>query len=502
MNMKFMGILLTEGRKEDLKKKYANKFDNEVLDFVLGISDLQDFNHKYTDFILKALEPNTDIDFWVDIAVGLVKDFDKYQSQLKKKDINQYNTFSELESALEPFIEKEKEKELEKQADKIYEDDKFLVIKPKTEEASCKYGSNTKWCVTQKGAGHFERYTSGDQSLYFIINKANSTNKTYSKVAIHFDDGGYPRYWDSQDVIMNQREVDILNYAFPELIEAINKDYEKTKLSVANRLLTIAFNSIGETSSETKFHGSNYNLSVLIRGFTNIPDLGFGHTEGRLSISLISEKMNDNEYNKLIDEYDVFITYKSKNDDTFTASVGFAGTDEVPNDDFVDVGLEGWGIDLRYLSSFNPQKIAEVIRKKITKDVLYRVINHPNLIKKINGITKAWTPKKGGYKFSKNKGLIKKLIDYLDAGYDNGTKLDFLEYIGKIKSKTDNGKKLYAHSGTDDFLPSVNWRGHFATLFSAAKKAGIIEYSKEGNQFIIKKGPNFDNFKEGKLKTL
>jgi hypothetical protein len=138
--MKLISILVKEGRKEDLKKKYSSKFDDEVLDFVLGISDLQDLNHKYTDFILKALDTNSDIDMNVDIAIGLVKDFDKYQSQLKKKDINQYNSFTELETALKPFIEKEKEKELEKQADRIYEDNKFLVIKPKTEEASCKYG--------------------------------------------------------------------------------------------------------------------------------------------------------------------------------------------------------------------------------------------------------------------------------------------------------------------------------------------------------------------------
>ena len=96
--MKLMSILLREGRKEDLNKKYSDKFDNEVLDFVLGISDLQDFNHKYTDFILKALDPNSDIDMMVDIAVGLVKDFDKYQSQLKMKDINQYNSFIELKT--------------------------------------------------------------------------------------------------------------------------------------------------------------------------------------------------------------------------------------------------------------------------------------------------------------------------------------------------------------------------------------------------------------------
>jgi len=34
-----MGILLREGRKEDLKKKYSTKFNEEDLDFILNISD-------------------------------------------------------------------------------------------------------------------------------------------------------------------------------------------------------------------------------------------------------------------------------------------------------------------------------------------------------------------------------------------------------------------------------------------------------------------------------
>jgi hypothetical protein len=499
MNMKFMGILLKEGRKEDLKKKYSTKFNEEDLDFILNISDLKDFNHKYTDFVLKHTDGDGELDTnELEHLIGLIKDFDKYQSQFPKKDINQYVSLNELEKVILYVRAKHKEKELEKQVDKIYEDDKFLVVKPKTEQASCKYGSNTKWCVTQKGGGHFQRYTSGDQGLYFIINKTNSTNKNYSKVAIHFNDDGDAKYWDSQDSPMSQREIDILNYAFPEVIESINKDYEKLRGNATDKILTRVFDTIGETSvGNSNYLNSKSDLSVYIRGFQNVDDLGFGHSEAKISISLWSM-----DGSKLIDAYKVYITYKSKDKKTFTASIGFEGEDEVSGDNFEDLGLEEWGIDVTYNIGRTPAETAEGVRRHIANRVLDHIVNNPKLVQKVAGTSKVWKASSGGYKFSKNKGLIKQLIDYLDAGYDNGTKLDFLEYVGKLKSRVVNGKKLYSHSGGDVWLPSVNWRGQFGTFFAAAKQAGIIQYKKEGKNFIIKPGPNFEAFKSGELKAL
>ena len=107
--MKLIKIFLSEGRKEDLKKKYSNKFNEEVLDFILNISDLVDFNHKYTDFVLREIDPNTDVDWWAEKIIEDIKIFDKYQSQLQKKDINQYSDLYELEDAIYPFQLKEKE---------------------------------------------------------------------------------------------------------------------------------------------------------------------------------------------------------------------------------------------------------------------------------------------------------------------------------------------------------------------------------------------------------
>ena len=499
--MKFMNILLKEGRKEDLKKKYSTKFNEQDLEFILNISDLKDFNHKYTDFVLKHTDGDGELDTdTLEYFVELIKDFDKYQSQFPKKDINQYVSFNELESVINFVRTKNKDKELEGQAKKIYEKGDFVVIQPKTEEASCKYGSNTKWCVTSKGSGHFGRYTAGRQGLYFIINKSKSTSKNYSKIAIHFDDEGYMRYWDSQDSPLSQRESDIFEYAFPEIIESIKDDYKEYAGSMTDKFLTQTFDSMGENSKESKnYLNSNYNLLTYIRGFQNNPDLGFGHSEAILSISLNSDKENN-----LIDEYQVFITYKSKDKKTFTASIGFAGPDSMTSaEDFEDLGLEEWGIDVTYSIGRNPAETAESIRKHIASRVLDHIINNPKLTQKIAGTSKVWRPDRFnyGYTFGKNKGLIKKLVDYLDNG-KIGTKLDFLESLGKLKSKDVNGKKMYAHSSRDQYFPSSQFRGQFSSFFASAKMAGILNYRKIGKDYFLIKGPNFDAFKSGELKAL
>jgi hypothetical protein len=497
--MKFIGILLKEGRKEDLKKKYSTKFNEQDLEFILNISDLKDFNHKYTDFVLKNTDGDGELDTdELEHLVDLIKDFDKYQSQFPKKDINQYVSVNELEKLILYVRSKNQEKELEKQADKIYEDDKFLVIKPKTEESSCKYGSNTKWCVTSKGSGHFGRYTAGRQALYFIINKAKSTNANYSKVAIHFDDGGEMRYWDTQDSPLSQRETDIFEYAFPEMIDTIKDNYKLYAGSMADRVLAQIFNSIGETSVGTSnYLNSRNDLSVHIKGFQNLTDLGFGRSEAELSISLFSV-----DGAKLIDEYRVFITYKSKDSNSFSASIGFMGNDEVSGDDFTDLDLEDWGIDVTFEIGKNPAGTAEGIRRYICSQVLNYIQKNPALVQKIAGTSKVWKPDRFnyGYTFGKNKGFIKKLVDYLDAG-TIGTKLDFLESLGKLKSKVVDGKKLYSRSG-DNYEPSSRFRGQFSSFFASAKLAGILNYRKIGKDYFLTKGPNFEAFKSGELKAL
>jgi hypothetical protein len=85
-----------------------------------------------------------------------------------------------------------------------------------------------------------------------------------------------------------------------------------------------------------------------------------------------------------------------------------------------------------------------------------------------------------------------------------GNKLEFLTDIGKLDRKiTDNNKPLYKIKGTkSDWRTPGDLRGHFSAFFASAKNAGILGYKKDGNQFLLTKGPNFDAFKEGNLKAL
>ena len=490
--MKFMSILLREGRKEDIKKKYLDKYSEEELDFVLNISDLQDFNHKYTDWILKTDLPDMDFDMYIDTAVDLVKDFDKYQSQMQKKDINQYKNIIDLESALSPFKHKEELKKLESQVDKVYEDDKFLVIKPKTEESSCKYGAGTKWCVTQRNTSYFEQYTSGNQELYFVIDKKNSTNENFSKIALHFDNSGTLKYWDSKDEPLDKKQIGILEYAFPDLINAIKNDYENRKLSKIDQFLQDTFNSFGVTTVNDQYFSLNTQLNVSVEGFKTINDMGLGHAEGNLHIILHSKSKNE-----IVDSYQVFITFKPENANTFSISVGFMGKDEY-ND---DLDLEDWGIDARLKIEGSPAGLSVQVKKYIGNRVLTTIRSNKILLKKIAGDNKTWISRSiHGYTFGKNKGLISKLVNFLDSGKE-GTKLDFLVDIGKLDKKVEDGKLLYSHKNANRYIPSVNWRGQHASFFASAKASGILDYRKVGNQFILTKGPNFDAFKEGKLKA-
>ena len=508
MNMKFMSILLQEGRKEDLKKKYANKFAETDLDFILNISDLQDFNHKYTDFVLKHVDPNF-VTGDAEVGVNLIKSFDKYQSQLDKKDINQYKSFEELDNALTPLYEKKKDKELEKQVEKIYEDNKFVVVKPKTEQASCKYGSSTTWCVTSRGTGHFDRYTSGAQELYFIINKVNSTDKNYSKVAVHYNQVAEPTFWDSQDKIMSDREVNILKYAYPEIIDAIETDFEEVSKSNKYKILNPIFdNEAITTKTQKNFLGTDLTLTVSVLAFELLSKIlvtmeSFGEpgkAQGFINISL-----ND----KLIDNYYFIVTFSTEDKKSFSISLFLKRLAEGHNQwekkekDLVNLGLQGWGLQSKFLISGEPQLIAESIRNYIASKVMDHLKDNPILQQRLIGNSKVWRPDRFnyGYTFGKNKGLIKKLVSYLDKG-EIGTKLDFLESIGKLKTKVVDGKKLYSHSSIDKFFPSSQFRGQFSSFFASAKLAGILGYRKIGKDYFLVKGPNFEAFKSGKLKAL
>ena len=133
--------------------------------------------------------------------VSVLKDnlehFFKNPSKYEIKDINQFKSAKEFEDAAEVAKQKLSRKEMKDTGvDKVFEDDRFILMMPKTHKASCRYGARTRWCVTMRGySGYFESYF-GQGPIFFLIDKSQPERswtpsymrdaENYWKVAIHY----------------------------------------------------------------------------------------------------------------------------------------------------------------------------------------------------------------------------------------------------------------------------------------------------------------------------
>ena len=168
--MKLVNILLIEGRKEDLEKKYSKTYSQEQLDYILNDPFIKKTNYKYGDFLLKNLSWPAKSE--IEDVISLLKKFDKFSKNLEKKDINQYEDLSDLSIELSDYKSKNQSKKIdETETEKVYEDPNILIVRPLTHKSSCKYGAGTRWCTTDSDKTHYDRYTSGIQGLYYIILK-------------------------------------------------------------------------------------------------------------------------------------------------------------------------------------------------------------------------------------------------------------------------------------------------------------------------------------------
>jgi hypothetical protein len=501
--MRLTPILIQEGRKEDLRKKYTEKFKEypETLDFILGISDLTDTNFKYADFVLKNTHPNSSPEEVEDI-IELVKEFDRFQQSLDVKDINRYD-LDGLKLAIESHKETSKSqlKKIDTSgAKKIFEDKNILIVRPLTYEASCKYGAGTRWCTTMAGtSSYFESHTSKEQALYYIILKNFNRDNKFYKIAIHITPNT-ETWYDATDERMSDREKEVFSLGAPKVIETIKSDYSKY---IKER---------GQLFFKKLFDFHNYkfeNVTSAFKGTKNIIDLEFqkpdlvpdmpGHATMELNISVDEEN---------IDQYLVMITYDVGNKINF--NIGYSDNNFEIEPEF-DFGIENvsthFQIPVGFLTNPSNENIKSFFNElcwTITKQVVYRMKNNSEFMSSIHGGNAVWTPNRSSYGFTfkrKDSGLIKKLVDYLDSG-NKGTKLDFLVDIGSLQKKDVNGKPYYSLKNQNNWQIPSAFRGQLSGLFNSARLAGILDYDKKGNQFYLKKGPNFEAFKSGQLSPL
>ena len=127
----------------------------------------------------------------LDKAKKYISVFDRMAQagQLKGVDINTFDSIDDMYELVKDNLDSDVitkgdkiRKVKETGVERIYEDGEWLVVSPKTHEASCHYGANTKWCTASKERpGYFKEYTK-EGPLYILINK-----RTKRKYQIHFE---------------------------------------------------------------------------------------------------------------------------------------------------------------------------------------------------------------------------------------------------------------------------------------------------------------------------
>lgn len=137
-------------------------------------------NGKYLDWLFKMKFVERDGKYYVSegfpanyhaevnrILVWMEKNGNNPKFEAKYKDINFFKTPKELIDTMSPLCVPSKS-EIKDQVDKVFENEKFLIVVPKSFEASKLYGMNTKWCTTQKT--YYDNYTKNG-FLFYIVDK-------------------------------------------------------------------------------------------------------------------------------------------------------------------------------------------------------------------------------------------------------------------------------------------------------------------------------------------
>ena len=190
--MDFLKII-QEGRVDDFKSKYTQKFGVDKIQKII-----EDVPQKYLDWVGKNLDVVNFDENFNKLVTGLKK-FEKTSTNFPITDLYQYKNVEQFLKAVSDYETKQRRdiKRVEG-GNVVFDDGRYFIVNPLTQQSSCYYGKGTKWCTAAEGNSHFNRYNQ-DGKLFYILDRTLPTNDPHYKVAILKKFDGDKSYWDAKD---------------------------------------------------------------------------------------------------------------------------------------------------------------------------------------------------------------------------------------------------------------------------------------------------------------
>lgn len=179
-------IIFTEAGKNSAYKKYVltgkmeESWFNEIAEEFVGIEKYMEWGCRE---MLKLGIKST-------ILSNVAREFDELKPYIDNKDINEYQ-YNILAYEIIPQAKQKKlDKEDEKNAKLVYQNELVKIYKIDSYESACKYGANTKWCITERdNPSYWNQYYKNHGSFYFLfLLDKNNTNPSY-KIAFQLNKG-------------------------------------------------------------------------------------------------------------------------------------------------------------------------------------------------------------------------------------------------------------------------------------------------------------------------
>lgn len=185
--------LIQEGRVDEFRTKYSNKFSAEQLKRIVD-----SVPHKYLMWVGKTFDGINFEENFPKLYTSLNK-FTKLSTNLPKTDINQYRNFEEIISAISIYENRDRRdiKKVEG-GNVVYDDGKLFVVNPLDYKSSCYYGRGTKWCTAAETDTHFRKFNE-DGKLFYIIDRTKPTSDPLYKVAFLRKFDGEKKFFDATD---------------------------------------------------------------------------------------------------------------------------------------------------------------------------------------------------------------------------------------------------------------------------------------------------------------
>lgn len=129
--------------------------------------------------------------------------FVKYNNRVEVKDINKYKSLVDLYNVVKVFMDNpemstshsDEIRKIKEGAEKVYEDNEWLIVVPHTMEASCYYGKGTQWCTAADKSNNMFDYYNDQGNLYININKVSGDIS--DKYQFHFETDSFMDATDS-----------------------------------------------------------------------------------------------------------------------------------------------------------------------------------------------------------------------------------------------------------------------------------------------------------------